>query len=104
MREGLVSESDLNSHACDLRHLPIYSALEQEIAGQRHVVCGVWCVSEGRLEHGNWCDLPGSGKSCNKSNTSGADAPGYSATCSLLFRHLACASLRRRVPGRLTRE
>jgi hypothetical protein len=41
MREGLVSESDLNSHACDLRHLPIYSALEQEIAGQRHVVCGV---------------------------------------------------------------
>jgi hypothetical protein len=39
MREGLLSESDLNSHACDLRHLPIYSALEQEIAGQRHVVC-----------------------------------------------------------------
>src|ERR1035441_6329361 len=66
MREGLVSESDLNSHACDLRHLPIYSALEQEIAGQRHVVCGVWCVSEGGLEHANPGNFPGSGKSCRQ--------------------------------------
>jgi hypothetical protein len=40
-------------------------------------------VSEGGLEHGNRCDFPGSGKSCNKSNTTGADAPGYSAACSL---------------------
>ena len=40
-------------------------------------------VSEGGLEHANRCDLPGSGKSCNKSNTTGADAPGHSAACSL---------------------
>jgi len=39
-------------------------------------------VSEG-LEHGNRCDLPGSGKSCNKGNSTGADASGYSATCSI---------------------
>src|SRR6266702_2353540 len=39
-------------------------------------------VSEG-LEHGNAGNLPGSGKSCNKGNKSGADAPAYSATCSL---------------------
>ena len=39
-------------------------------------------VSEG-LEHGNRCDLPGSGKSCNKGNRNGADAPGYPAACSL---------------------
>jgi hypothetical protein len=40
-------------------------------------------VSEGGLEHEFRCDFPGSGKSCNKSNTTEADAPGYSATCSL---------------------
>jgi len=40
-------------------------------------------VSEGGLEHGFRCDFPGSGKSCNKGNTTGANAPGYSAKCSL---------------------
>jgi hypothetical protein len=30
--------------------------------------------------------FPGSGKSCNKRNTSGTKAPGYSATCSLFGR------------------
>ncbi len=37
----------------------------------------------GGLEHGFRCDFPGSGKSCNKSNTSGPSVPGYSAACSL---------------------
>jgi hypothetical protein len=40
-------------------------------------------VSEGGLEHRNRGDLPGSGKSCNKSNTIGRDAPVYSVECSL---------------------
>jgi len=40
-------------------------------------------VSEGGLEPPYRCDFPGSGKSCNKSNTTGTDAPGYSAACSL---------------------
>ena len=44
-------------------------------------------VSEGGLEHGNRCDLPGSGKSCSKGNTSRADESGYPAACSL-FRPL----------------
>src|SRR5689334_21548209 len=39
-------------------------------------------VSEG-LEHENGCDFPESGKSCNKSNTSGADASRYSPMCSV---------------------
>ena len=42
---------------------------------------GNYCVRG--LEHGNRCDFPGSGKSCNKSNTTGADAPEYSAACSV---------------------
>jgi len=40
-------------------------------------------VSEGGLEPPYRCDFPGSGKSCNKSNTTETDAPGYSAACSL---------------------
>ncbi len=40
---------------------------------------------EGGLEPPFRCDFPGSGKSCNKSNRSGADAPGYSAKCSLFI-------------------
>jgi hypothetical protein len=40
-------------------------------------------VSEGGLEPPYRCDFPGSGKSCNKGNMTGADAPGYSAACSL---------------------
>jgi hypothetical protein len=51
-------------------------------------------VSEGGLEHGNRCDLPGSGKSCNKGNTSRGHVPGYSAACSLF----------RPPPGLLMRE
>src|SRR5207248_11382817 len=36
-----------------------------------------------RLEHGNRCDFPGSGKSCNNSNTVWARPLRYSAACSL---------------------
>jgi len=43
-------------------------------------------VSEGGLEHGNRCDLPGSGKSCNKSNTSQVDSAVYPSACSMRFR------------------
>ncbi len=42
---------------------------------------GKWFVSEGGLEHGNRGDFPDSGKSCNKSNTTGPGAPGCSAAC-----------------------
>jgi hypothetical protein len=42
-------------------------------------------VSEGGLEPPYRCDFPGSGKSCNKSNTSGVNEPRYSATCSLFI-------------------
>jgi DNA-binding transcriptional MocR family regulator len=40
---------------------------------QRSSPCsmGFSTVSEGGLERGNRCDFPGSGKSCNKSNTTG---------------------------------
>ena len=56
-------------------------------------------VSEG-LEPGNRCEFPGSGKSCNKSNTTGADAPGCSAACSFLIRYLVCTWRRTRVGTR----
>ena len=40
-------------------------------------------VSEGGLEPPFRCDFPGSGKSYDKGNMTGADASGYSAACSL---------------------
>ena len=42
-----------------------------------------YTVSEGDLNTQTRGNLPGSGKSCNKSNRSGVNAPGYSAVCSL---------------------
>jgi len=42
-------------------------------------------VFEGGLEHAFRCDLPGSGKSCNKSNTIVARVPVYSVECSLFM-------------------
>ena len=63
-------------------------------------------VSEGGLEHGFRCDLPGSGKSCNKSNTTGADAPGHSAACSLSRPlpglHMAVRQVRASAPAPVT--
>ena len=44
---------------------------------------GEMSCPRGGLEHGNRCDLPGSGKSCNKSNKSRVGALGYPAACSL---------------------
>src|SRR5437763_7039442 len=49
-------------------------------------------VSDG-LEHGNRCDLPGSGKSCNKGNMVRAGAAAYPAACSM------CCRLRRSGSG-----
>ena len=49
-------------------------------------------VSEG-LEHANRCDLPGSGRSCNKGNTSRTGAAAYPAACSM------CCRLRRSGSG-----
>jgi hypothetical protein len=40
-------------------------------------------VSERGLEHGNRCDFPGSGKSCDKDNTHRVNRPGYPSVCSL---------------------
>jgi hypothetical protein len=51
-------------------------------------------VSEGGLEHGNRCDLPGSGKSCNKGNKSGAAHPGIPLSVRCLYRYLVDARLR----------
>jgi hypothetical protein len=46
-------------------------------------VRGFYLVSEWGLEPPYRCDLPGSGKACNMSNSTASDAAGYSAACSL---------------------
>jgi hypothetical protein len=59
-------------------------------------------VFEGGLGPGNRRDFPGSGKSCNNSNTTGADPPGYSPACSvygpLPGRHVTVRQARASAP------
>jgi hypothetical protein len=58
-----------------LTYRPQKRLVEASVTPSLHVCKGF--VSEGGLEPGNRCDLPGSGKSCNKSNTAGAGGPKY---------------------------
>ena len=55
------------------------------------------------LEHGNRGDLPGSGKSCNKGNTSGMRALGYSSACSVSGQPSGPRIAERRMQGDSTR-
>jgi len=64
-----------------LTYRPQKRLVEASVTPSLHMCKGV--VSEGGLEPPYRCDFPGSGKSCNKSNTTGADASRYSPACSV---------------------